>query len=160
MDTRLQAKVRRATLADARALAELRFAFRASLAEPVESEQSFIDRCAAWMESRLAEHGRWRVWLLETETAVVGTVWLQLIEKLPNPVLERELHAYLTNFYVHPEHRGHGGGAALLAALLAECESLRVDSIFLWPTRQSRPLYERHGFTGESRVMVRVQLAP
>jgi len=29
-----------------------------------------------------------------------------------------------------------------------------VDSVFLWPSEQSRPLYERFGFETSSGVMV------
>ena len=150
------ANVRRATAFDASALAELRFAFRASLAAPSEPEAAFIARCIPWMQSRLSDEARWRVWVLETDGTSIGTVWLQLIEKLPNPGLERELHGYLTNLFVRSEHRGRGGGSQLVSAVVAECQALCVDSIFLWPTRESRSLYERHGFTGETALMARV----
>jgi GNAT superfamily N-acetyltransferase len=155
MNANLDQRVRRATHADAPVLASLRFAFRASLAGPIEGEREFVARCAAWMEPRLADESRWRVWLLESGGDARGTVWLQLIEKIPNPGIERELHAYVTNLFVRPENRGSGAGTRLLSALISECEALGVDTIFLWPTAESRTLYERHGFTVQDSVMVR-----
>jgi GNAT superfamily N-acetyltransferase len=147
--------VRRATSADAAALARLRFAFRSSLAAAVEEELPFLDRCVAWMQPRLAADSRWRAWLLEANGAAAGNVWLQLVEKIPNPGKERELHAYLTSFFVRPEYRGHGAGSRMLSALVGECAALAVDTIFLWPTARSRSLYTRHGFTEANSLLVR-----
>ena len=39
---------------------------------------------------------------------MLGHVCVQLFEKIPNPVSEPELHAYVTNFYVIPEMRDRG----------------------------------------------------
>ena len=149
-------EVRRATPNDANALAALRFAFRSSVGVPVEVEDAFVVRCVAWMRDRLADDTRWRVWILEAASQPIGNIWLQLIEKLPNPVEERETHGYVTNFFVRPEHRGGGGGSRLLKAVLAECEASSVDTIILWPTPQSRSLYERHGFSSSDAVMTRI----
>jgi GNAT superfamily N-acetyltransferase len=155
MNTPSQLRVRRATAADAAVLADLRFAFRSALTAPVESKTEFVGRCVPWMQVRLGDNTRWRTWILDDDTAPIGAVWLQLIEKLPNPGLERELHGYVTNLFVLPEHRGRGGGSLLLDALLSECRTLGVDNVFLWPTPKSRPLYERHGFGSGHAVMVR-----
>jgi GNAT superfamily N-acetyltransferase len=147
--------VRRATPADAAALASLRFAFRSSLTAAVEDELVFLDRCVAWMRPRLTDDSRWRAWLVEADGVAAGNVWLQLIEKIPNPGTERELHAYLTNFFIRPEYRGQGAGSRMLSALVGECDALAVDTIFLWPTARSRSLYERHGFTEANSLLVR-----
>lgn len=148
--------VRRATPDDASALASLRYTFRSSLADPIETRTDFIERCVSWMRSHLEEDNRWRAWVAERDGIAIGTVWLQIVEKLPNPVIEREFHAYVTNLFVLAEHRGHGVGGLLLSALLAECQALEVDTIFLWPTAESRTLYERHGFAVTDAVMSRV----
>ena len=76
----------------------------------------------------------------------MGTAWLHLLEKLPNPVGEPELHGYVSSLYVRPEFRGEGLGSNLLGACLDACERLGVDSVVLWPTPASRRLYLRHGF--------------
>jgi N-acetylglutamate synthase-like GNAT family acetyltransferase len=76
----------------------------------------------------------------------VGTLWLQLVEKLPNPGDETELHGYVSSVYVAPALRNEGVGTGLLTACLAECDALAIDAVFLWSTPDSRRLYERHGF--------------
>jgi hypothetical protein len=37
------------------------------------------------MVERLAPGARWRCWVAVAEGQLVGTLWLQLLEKLPNP---------------------------------------------------------------------------
>ena len=155
MNTHHHLHVRRATAADAASLAQLRWQFRSSLGAAVETELEFVARCVPWMRSHLADERQWRAFIWTVGGAVAGNVWLQLIEKLPNPVDEPEVHGYVTNFFVQPERRNAGAGSALLTAVLSECESAGVDTIFLWPTPRSRSLYERHGFSAEHAVLVR-----
>ncbi len=145
--------VRLATPADADTLARLRYEFRASVNEPVEDEADFVARCSRWMAERLAPGGPWRCWLFEDADGISGNLWLQFIEKIPNPAPELERHAYVTNVYVRPGARGSGAGQALLEAALACCREQRVDSVILWPTSRSRTLYGRHGFATPDDIM-------
>jgi GNAT superfamily N-acetyltransferase len=155
MNTNTVHRVRRAMPADAEQLAHLRWDFRASMGTPVEAEDEFVVRCADWMRLHLADDARWRAYLLDHHGTAAGAVWLQLVEKIPNPLVEPEMHGYLTNFFIRAGHRNSGAGSAMLAALLADCEAIGVDSIFLWPTDRSRSLYERHGFAARNSVLVR-----
>lgn len=145
--------IRRATLGDAEGLARLRWEFRAGIGQVDEAEDVFLARCAAWMRTQLAEGGAWRAWVAETDGEIAGNVWLQMIEKMPNPVDEPEVHGYVTNLYVRASARG-GVGSLLQAAALDECAAAGVHHAFLWPTERSRPLYRRLGFTGDGEVMV------
>src|SRR4029078_10031205 len=95
----------------------------------------------------------WHGWVAEDGEGLLGHAWLELIEKVPNPITERETHAYLTNVYVRPAHRSQGWGDALLGAALQWCVDREVDSVFLWPTERSRALYGRHGFARASEIM-------
>jgi predicted acetyltransferase len=77
---------------------------------------------------------------------LLGHVCVQLFEKIPNPVNERELHAYVSNCYVIPEMRNHGLGRRLLNKALSWCRARDVDAVILWPSRASKSLYRRCGF--------------
>src|SRR5437763_12478373 len=110
MNTPVATLVRRATPADAAALARLRFEFRSPRAPNVETEEQFLSRCTAWMQPRLGEQSAWRVWLLDGNDGPAGNLWLQMVEKLPNPAAESELHGYVSNVYVTPSHRNGGAG--------------------------------------------------
>jgi GNAT superfamily N-acetyltransferase len=144
--------IRPASAADAPHLAELRWQFRIARAPATEAHDDFVARCAAWMRDQLASGHIWRAWVAMVDTAIVGQVWVQTIEKMPNPVAERERHAYVSNVFVQPEFRG-GAGAQLLEAALGWARSSNIDRVILWPSSRSVTLYERHGFTRTGDVM-------
>jgi GNAT superfamily N-acetyltransferase len=143
--------VRPAAPADAPRLAELRYEFRSPRGPNTESREEFIRRCAVWMRERLARQD-WRCWVALRDETIIGHVWLHLIEKIPNPLVEAEWHAYITNMYVQEKARG-GVGGALIDAALAWCGQKDVDYIVLWPTERSRTLYERKGFAAGDAIM-------
>jgi GNAT superfamily N-acetyltransferase len=145
--------VRRATGDDADRLAELRWEFRSNRATPtVESRETFVARCAEWMRRELGAGGPWRAWVAVDGGAIVGQLWVQSIEKIPNPAAELERHAYISNLFVEPAHRG-GAGTPLLEAAIAWSRAHDVDRVILWPSARSVSLYERHGFTRDGSVM-------
>lgn len=148
--------VRDATPADAAALAELRWEFRAGRDEPVEKHDAFVERCAAWMRRELTAGDPWRAMVAvavdHQDTPIVGQVWIHLFRKVPNPVGDRERHLYLSNLYVQPAARG-GAGTILLRKVIDWARTNGVDRIVLWPSARSVSLYRRHGFTVEGEVM-------
>ena len=143
--------IRAAVPADARALAELRWEFRAGKTPPTEAHDAFVDRCHTWMSEEL-ERGAWRAWVAEQDGLIVGQIWLQLLSKLPNPAEERERHAYISNVYVTPAARG-GVGTRLLRTALDWATGHDIDRVVLWPTMRSRSMYQRFGFVANGGVL-------
>jgi ribosomal protein S18 acetylase RimI-like enzyme len=80
-------------------------------------------------------------------------VLAQLVEKVPNPVAEPECLGYVTSLYVLPGCRGRGIGEHLLQTALDACRQAGVDTVVLWPSQRSVPLYLRHGFRHAGDVM-------
>ncbi len=150
------ATVRIATVNDAAVLASLRYRFRSETGTPLESREKFITRCRAWMTTHLRGDNRWFVWIAEKRDRICGHVWIQLVEKVPNPVDEAEQHAYVTNLYVIPEARGEGIGGALLSAALTWCRGAGVHSAFLWTRPESRVFYQRYGFLPSQELLALV----
>src|SRR5512139_1067611 len=138
--------IRPATAADAFALASLRYDFRAAMNPPEEPREHFVARASRWMAERLQPGRPWYCWLAEEEGSAIGQLWLQIIEKVPNPGPELEAHAYITNVYVAQHARDRGIGTGLVEAALTFCQENGVDSAVLWPTERSRALYARYGF--------------
>ena len=138
-------KIRAAKPADAPTLAQLRYAFRSLTDQDVEPHAEFVQRCLTWMTERL-QRPNWRCWIAEQEDEIIGGLWLQLIEKIPNPTAEPELHAYITNVFVNESSRDQGVGSRLLTEALTFCKEQSVHAVILWPSEKSRTLYERHGF--------------
>jgi GNAT superfamily N-acetyltransferase len=146
--------LRSAVPADAAELARLRYEFRSVERPATEPREAFIARTTVWMRERLAPGTPWRCFAAVRDGAIMGHVWITLVEKVPNPGGdEPERHAYLTNLYVRPAERG-GTGSALLEAALAWCRESRVDTVILWPSERSRSLYARYGFDTSREVLM------
>ena len=146
-------KIRVARVSDALELAKLRYAFRSSTGKAIEDENAFVERCKPWMAERLNKGSLWRCWVAEGDQTLIGSLWLQLIEKIPNPTSEREYHAYITSVYVFDWARGKGVGSELLSTALTWCKSAGAHAVILWSRERSRPLYERHGFAVHSDLL-------
>jgi ribosomal protein S18 acetylase RimI-like enzyme len=145
-------EIRAAVPGDADRLAQLRWEFRVARAAVQEDHDAFLRRCADWMRRELHSQAVWRAWIVTAGEEIVGQLWLQTIDKIPNPVAERERHAYVSNVYVQPEHRG-GAGSRMLEAALAWARAEQIDRVILWPSARSVTLYQRHGFTHHGDVM-------
>jgi GNAT superfamily N-acetyltransferase len=145
-------EVRHAGPQDAGVMAALRYAFRTELEAPAEPRPQFIGRTTTWLAERL-EAGSWAGWLAHDRNEPVGLVLVHLVEKVPNPVVEPESLGYVSSLYVRPRSRGRGVGDALLRTAIEFCRGHGVDTVVLWPSPRSIPLYQRHGFRRQGEVM-------
>lgn len=147
----VRVRIRLAMSDDCRALAKLRYRFRTETESPTETKSRFLRRCTSWMRKRFRSgSSQWCCWVLDDGKELLGHVCVQLFEKVPNPVNEREIHAYLTNFYVVPEMRNRGLGEKLLNKALSWCRARNADAVILWATAGSKSLYRRCGFVEPS----------
>ena len=139
-------KIRMASEPDALTLARLRYEFRSLFHQVRENEATFVERCTVWMRERLRSESLWKCWIAELHDTAVGNVWVQLVEKIPNPIEEPEYYIYLTNFYVREQHRSQGVGTMMLSEVLDWARSRNVKTVILQPTERSKAFYMRHGF--------------
>ncbi len=149
----LKGYIRLANLSDSIELSRLRFVFRSGAGVVNENEDEFVQRCSSWMKEHLKEKSLWRCWVAEQDGQLVGAVWVNLIEKIPNPVEESEYHSYVTNFFVRECDQGKGIGSALLSETLNWCKAHDVHAVILWPSDRSRSLDERYGFAVRADLM-------
>lgn len=148
-----QVRIRLARLGDSRAMADLRYRFRTETESATETKSRFLRRCTSWMKKRFRSGSSpWRCWVLDDGKQLLGHVCVQLFEKVPNPVNEPELHAYVTNFYVVPEMRSHGLGKRLLKKALSWCRARGADGVILWATPGSKSLYRWCGLVEPSDI--------
>ncbi|MFF0463767.1 GNAT family N-acetyltransferase [Streptomyces mexicanus] len=145
--------VREADAADAPVLARLRWAFKqedhdGDLCEPVRPMKHAED----WIRDRLASE-RWLAWVAESDGEICGHVFLHLVERMPEPYEDNTPVGYVTNFYVVPEHRNRGIGAALLQALRRHAQRSGIDVLIVWPSEGSVPLYRRAGFRTPTELL-------
>jgi GNAT superfamily N-acetyltransferase len=136
---------------DAEELAQMRWAFRVESGTPASRDrEALVAEMRKFVTDVLADGTPWRAWVAEGEGRLVGSVWLQLVERVPHPNLarwERPI-AYVTNMYVEPGLRSAGMGRELLDVALDFVRERGVDGVVLWPSQRSRPFYERAGFRG------------
>ncbi|MFE6667403.1 GNAT family N-acetyltransferase [Streptomyces sp. NPDC057697] len=145
--------IRRAELDDAPALAALRRRFKVEDGGDgvPQDETQFIGECTEWLRTRMA--GPWRIWLAEVDGRPCGHVFLCLVEKVPSPYEASEALGYVTNFYVTPEQRNNGLGKALLDEATSYARAHRLDTLIVWPSERSAPLYRRCGFDGPDELL-------
>jgi GNAT superfamily N-acetyltransferase len=139
--------VRRARPADAPALAELRWRFKQEdegLREAPDAAR-MLHRTEIWIRNRLTG-GRWLAWVAQTAEAIHGHVFLQPVERMPDPGGDPAPIGYVTNFYVTPGHRDRGIGTALVRALIDHARAEAFDTLIVWPSERSATLYQRTGF--------------
>ena len=147
-------RIRLARSGDWRALAELRYRFRTETESATETKSRFLRRCTSWMRKRFRSRSSpWRCWVLDDGKRLLGHICVQLFEKIPNPVNEPELHAYVTNFYVIPEMRNQGLGKRLLNKALSWCRTQETDAVILWATAESKSLYRRCGLVEPADIL-------
>ena len=144
--------VREADPADAPVLARLRWAFKqeekADRSDPVRPVSDAED----WIRERLAS-GRWRAWVVEDDGEVCGHVFLNVVERVPEPYEDNTPLGYVTNFYVAPEYRNGGFGTALLEALRRHARDSDMEVLIVWPSERSAPLYRRSGFGSPAELL-------
>jgi GNAT superfamily N-acetyltransferase len=137
--------VRPARPADAARLAVLRWAFKHEDHEGRPAPGEPPKEVERWIRDRL-DRGDWLAWVAESGGEVFGQVFLHLVEKVPEPYGDPASLGYVTNFSVTPSRRNEGAGSALLAAVTAYARSAALDTLVVWPSERSDPLYRRHGF--------------
>jgi GNAT superfamily N-acetyltransferase len=144
-------RIRAAETGDAAVLAALRYEFRSEMDPPTEPREAFEERMRTWWAGRRA--GQWRAWIGVDGDEPIGDIFLQIVEKVPNPVVEPERLGYITSLYVVPSRRNAAVGGALLDRALEDCRREGLDTVVLWPSSRSRPLYQRRGFVEKGDVM-------
>jgi GNAT superfamily N-acetyltransferase len=149
-----RALVRRGTVADVPALAELRRDW--TLEEggtpsvpPEEFEEAFAAVVADGLET-----GRWVVWLAEVDGEIASHAFVCVVDRIPRPIEQLPTIGYLTNVYTRPEHRGGGLGSRVLDAVTAWAREAGIEVLFVWPSEESIPFYERHGFGSRGEPLV------
>ncbi|MEV4178769.1 GNAT family N-acetyltransferase [Nonomuraea sp. NPDC049709] len=138
--------VRPARPADARVLAAPRWRFKLEDHEgrpPTPARP--LEEAEQWIHDRLS-HGHWLAWVAEAGGDICGHVFLCLVERMPDPYGGNAPIGYVTNFYMTLSQRNKGAGSALLEALKQHCRSSGFDTLVVWPSERSSPLWRRYGF--------------
>lgn len=145
----MQVSARRATAADAPALARLRWRWRVDERDrPAVDETVFLESFAAWVVDHLATH---LPFVAEVDGHVCGMAWLVVADRVPHPgVLDRRT-GDVQSVYVVPELRNTGVGAVLLDAVLREARDRELEHVTVHSSDRAVPFYLRSGFRDRQR---------
>jgi GNAT superfamily N-acetyltransferase len=137
-------------VADAEALAGLRFRWCHDEGDESGDLSSFAPAFASWWrEHALTHHG----FLAEIDREPVGMAWLGILVRIPGPQHVLRRAGMIQSVYVTPEARGQGVGAALVDAAIADARDLGLDYMGVHPSERSYSLYERAGFAQTRSVL-------
>lgn len=150
--------IRRATIADATALAQLRWDFSPEeIAASGATFAAFREDFTRFLKDALAG-GAWTIWVAEDPGgAIIGNIYIQRVAKVPRPGGFGHAWGYVTNVYLAPEHRNHGIGARLLAAVVTWARAERLEHLALWPSEEGIAFYRRAGFTGSDLLELNLE---
>ena len=143
---------REANNSDGPELARLRWAFSSEqVATSGQSHAAFTAEFSSFIAKTLNEK-RWKIWVAETDFRLTGNLYVEIIPKLPRPREFDKHYAYMTNVYVIEEARNAGVGGKLVEAAIAWVASADMEFIIVWPSAESVPFYERHGFQNSNSM--------
>jgi GNAT superfamily N-acetyltransferase len=132
--------VRKAGVADAATLAELRGIEAAKLAA-----------YAGWVAAHAETH---LPFVAEVDGYVVGVAWLLLAQRSPsNESLDR-WYGDVQSVVVREEYRNNGVGGALMAAILAEARTRCLVYVTVHSARRAVDFYLRNGFSHDRELLL------
>ena len=108
-----------------------------------------VSRDAAFYQAALA--GSWRAHSAYADGQLIGFV---------RAISDGYLHAFITEMIVLPEYQAQGVGAALLAAIVADCQAAGPSDIQLFCAKGKSAFYQRHGFVSRPADAPGMQFAP
>jgi GNAT superfamily N-acetyltransferase len=148
-------EIRRATPADAEAIADQRFRMFTDAEVGHEAAMPQMrDNFVPWVRARL-EDDTYAGWLVEHEGRLVAGAGLWVMEWPPHFLDPEPRRAYLLNFYVAPEARRRGLASELLALTVAEASARGIKVVVLHASKFGKPVYEQNGFTISNEMMLR-----
>jgi GNAT superfamily N-acetyltransferase len=140
--------VRRATPADAGALALLRWQWEAEYGTPPIDRESFLPFFARWVVDHMDSHVPF---LAEIDDRPVGMAWLALQTRVPSPSRVDRPTGDVQSVYVAPERRDAGVGTVLIAAIVGDARTRGLTTVTVHSSHRAVPFYLRAGFQDGQR---------
>ncbi|WP_246067483.1 GNAT family N-acetyltransferase [Paenibacillus koleovorans] len=164
-------KIRLATVADSRQLAQMRWMFTNEHRTHPVSEPLFPAFEAEFGEfwEAAARSGHWFVWVAEAADAedaedadeaptaeygeIIAHIYMELVHKVPRPGRVTHPFAYMTNVYTKPDYRSRGIGSKLLQAIESWVKAEQLEFVIVWPSEDGRDFYLRNGYVPSNEML-------
>jgi GNAT superfamily N-acetyltransferase len=149
-------ETRVATVGDAELIAEQR---RRMFVDSGQAEgaqmQTMVANFMVWVRPRL-EDGSYVGWLVSNGERVVAGAGMWLMDFPPHWMDAEPVRAYLLNFYVDADFRGHGLAYTLLRTAVEDARRRGIKVVSLHASKFGKPLYERNGFEPTNEMTLRL----
>lgn len=148
-------ETRLATAADAELIAEQRCRMFIDAGQADEAlTKAVFAKFVPWVRPKL-EDGSYVGWLTSKDGVVVAGAGMLLMDFPPHWMDPEPVRAYLLNFYVDPEFRGHGIAYELLKTAVDDARRRGIKVVSLHASKFGKPLYERNGFKATNEMILR-----
>ncbi len=149
--------IRRATADDIEALVRLRVAMMAETNGHGGGAESpgaaaLAEANRTYMRGAIPS-GEFVAYVAEADGVIIATSGVTLYRTAPNSGNLSGIQAYILNMYTLPEWRGRGLASALVERLVEHARTAGATRVALRATDAGRRVYERFGFTSDSRFM-------
>lgn len=137
---------RKATIADAHTLSSMRVAMVSDANElEQDSARDLYERTIDFFLSGVSDNSYSMHVAMHNDTVVaMGGINYFLLP--PTEACLSGKTAYIASMFTLPAYRNRGIASKILSTLMKEAEDLGVERILLKPTKQGKPLYEKHDF--------------
>lgn len=136
---------RMASAEEIRAVAVMRWKTAARASMPTQPCDAFADAFVAWAQEVAATH----IPFVVVAEAVLGSAWLAVVPRAPDPGMAYRANGDLQTVFVAPEHRDQGVGEALLRTVLEYAWKHGLNAVTVAANARASSLYHRVGFVGD-----------
>ena len=137
---------RGASLEDLPELARLRWNWRANDEQQADADlrRSYLGECERFLSDGLSSG--WHYFVAADEDAIVASIFVLTIRKVPKPSAFADAYGYLTNVFVAQDRQRQGIGSGLLAYVGEWAKSQNLEMLVTWPSEEGERLYRGAGF--------------
>lgn len=144
-------EIRRATIDDARALADLRWEWhRESRPDATESHDDFVSNYVTWWAGAQDSH---HAVVAIDKDHFIGMGFLALLVRVPDVDHPQRIDGDIQSVYVIPALRGRGIGSGLVVALKAIARESGCEKVTVSSSSRALSLYKEHGFESSEQLL-------
>lgn len=136
-------RYRKATIGDVNKLVELRKT--QLIDEGLKPDKNIDSELTEFFTKHLLDDSLVE-WLIEEDSKIVATGGIQFYEFPPSYYNISGIRGYISHMYTAPNYRRQGLATSLLERVVQEAKTRNVKQLFLYASKNGRPVYLKYGF--------------
>ena len=143
---------RLAEIKDVNKLSEMRWDFKCEEgALDLNKKEDFVKDCSVFLKQAFIKN--WYCWMAVDSGTIVSHIFIEKVEKIPEPNALSNNWGYLTNTYTIPKYRNRGIGTKLLSKASEWSKKQGLELLVVWPSEKAISFYKRAGFQEKNEIM-------